>query len=153
MSESALCAYQCAQMWGSSAEAHAHWLYFYRSAAWQSCSAKSQLNINLVFSLFPSARWSKLSMLMVHLEPRWTGEYGPWHLDFSVFQCGHNHPDFYRYPRRNTLLVHHLPVMIPVWCPVVHFRPSLWNLNLKHLYSNCDLCPQYTFLKSRGRRV
>lgn len=122
MSESALCAYQCAQMWGSSAEAHAHWLYFYRSAAWRGCSAKSQLNIDLVFSLFPSARWSKLSMLMVHLEPRWTGEYGPSHFDFSVFQCGHNHPDFYR--------LYNIEASRSIW----------WRPSLIIVYSDTVLC-------------
>lgn len=106
LSESALCAVQCAQMWGSSAEAQAHWLYFYRSAAWRSCSAKFQLSINHVFLLFPSESSSKPAMLMVHLEPRWTGEYGPSHFDYSVFHCGHNHPDFYRFYKIEARQIH-----------------------------------------------
>lgn len=45
--ESALCAHQCAQMWGSSAKARAHRKYYYRLS-----SVKTQLKIDFPFLLF-----------------------------------------------------------------------------------------------------
>lgn len=80
--ESALCAHR-AQMWGSSARAHAHWKYFYRSTAWLGRSVKSPLNIDFVFTIFLTERWSPLPGLMVHPLPHWTGEFCPLHLHFS----------------------------------------------------------------------
>lgn len=82
MPESALCAHR-AQMWGSSARAHARWKYFYRSAAWLGRSVKSPLNIDFVFTIFLTERRSPLPGLMVHPLPHWTGDFCPSHVDFS----------------------------------------------------------------------
>lgn len=79
--ESALCAHR-AQMWGSSAEAHAHSKYFYRTAVWLSCSVKSLLNIDFVFTVFLTERRSPLPGLMVHLMPHWAGDSG---ITFRLF--------------------------------------------------------------------
>lgn len=66
LTESALCAH-CAQMWGGSAEAQAHWKYFYRSAVWLSCSVKSAFNIDFVFYYFP--HWKTISIAQVNGAP------------------------------------------------------------------------------------
>ena len=63
LTESALCAHR-AQMWHSSAEAYAHWKYFYRTAVWLSCSVKSLLNIDFVFYYFP--HWKTIPIAMVN---------------------------------------------------------------------------------------